>query len=51
VSSSCRFTSVLRIDDRRRLGKSRRGTLRFTVRFQGNSRLLPRQLALTARYG
>jgi len=51
VGSSCRFTSELRIDDRGRLGKGRRGTLRFSVRFQGNARLLPRQITLTARYG
>ncbi len=51
LGNSCRFSSELRISDRRRLGKRSRGTLRFTVRFQGNSRLLPRQVTLTARYG
>jgi len=50
VGSSCRFSSELRLNDRRRFGKARRGKLRFTVRFQGNAALVPRQLTLTASY-
>jgi len=37
--------------NRKRLGKGRRGVLRFTIRFQGNARLLPRTITRTARYG
>jgi len=51
VTSTCRFTSELRFNDRSRLGEGRRGTLRFVVRFQGNAQLSPRQVAVTAHYG
>ena len=50
VGNSCRFTSELRFDDRSRLGEGP-GALRLIERFQGNSRLVPRQVTLTARYG
>ncbi|MGI8623657.1 MAG: hypothetical protein ACR2NB_09285, partial [Solirubrobacteraceae bacterium] len=51
VSSSCAFTSKVTFKSRKRLSKARSGTLRFTIRFQGNARLLPRRITRTARYG
>jgi len=55
VKSTCRFTSKVSFKNSRRFGTTRksrrRGTLRFTIRFQGNARLLPRTITRTARYG
>ncbi len=51
VNGACRFTSAVSFATRAALGKSARGTLRFTVRFQGNALLVPKQVTRTARYG
>jgi len=54
VKASCAFSSRVTFNNARRFGKGsarRRGTLRFSVRFQGNARLLPRAITRTARYG
>ena len=55
VKSTCKFTRKVSFKNSRRFGTTRksrrRGTLRFTIRFQGNARLLPRTVTRTARYG
>ncbi len=55
VKNTCRFTSKVSFKNSRRFGKTRkarrRGTLVFTIRFQGNARLTSRTIKRTARYG
>ncbi|MGI8622216.1 MAG: FG-GAP repeat domain-containing protein [Solirubrobacteraceae bacterium] len=51
VRSSCAFSSKVTFKSRKRFGTGRTGTLRFTIRFQGNARLSPRTITRTARYG
>ncbi len=51
VRSSCGFTSKVSFKSRKRFGKGRTGTLRFTIRFQGNARLSAKTITRTARYG
>ncbi len=55
VKNTCKFTSKVTFKNSRRFGKTRkarrRGTLVFTIRFQGNARLTPRSIKRTARYG
>ncbi|MGI8624312.1 MAG: cell wall-binding repeat-containing protein, partial [Solirubrobacteraceae bacterium] len=50
VRSSCKFTSKVTFKSRKRFGKGSKGTLRFTIRFQGNARLSPKSITHTARY-
>ncbi len=51
VRSSCAFSSKVTFKSRKRFGTGRTGTLRFTIRFQGNARLSARTITRTARYG
>jgi len=55
VKNTCRFTSKVTFKNSKRFGKTRkarrRGTLVFTIRFQGNARLTSRTIKRTARYG
>ena len=55
VKGTCKFRSRVTFKNSRRFGKTRkarrRGTLVFTIRFQGNARLTPRTVKRTARYG
>ncbi len=54
VKGACTFSSKVTFKSSRRFGKGRarrRGTLEFTIRFQGNARLTARTIKRTARYG